>query len=107
MVLPTSFKGRSQMTVEFSSCRRVLPPFLSYLLLVTAVFFVVVFGLTALFGEPIARVPLAFALGGASLAWRNYSWLRFVRFDHRSIRLRARRRGYAVAVAERNRGRVL
>jgi hypothetical protein len=52
-------------------------------------------------------VPLFVALVGLVAAWRAYGWLRFARFDHRSIRLRARRASYAHALADRNGGRVV
>lgn len=66
-----------------------------WLACITAMFFVVVFGLAALFGNYGALVPLAIALVGLLAPWRAYGWLRFARFDHRSIRLRARRPSYA------------
>jgi hypothetical protein len=107
LTLPTSSDGNSRLTIEFGTCKRVPPPFLMWLACITAMFFVVVFGLAALFGNYVAFVPLALALVGLVAAWRAYGWLRFARFDHRSIRLRARRPSYARALAERNGGRVL
>ena len=92
---------------EVGTCKRVPPPYLMWLAFVTAMFFVVVFGLAALFGNYVALVPLGIALVGLVAAWRAYGWLRFTRFDHRSIRLRARRPSYARALADRNGGRVL
>jgi len=86
----------------------MLPPFAAYLLLLTSVFFAAVFGLASASGNGIAAyVPLALALAGVSASWRAYGWLRFASFDHRSIRLRVRRPGYARLLAERNGGRVL
>jgi hypothetical protein len=110
--LATAYKGgtsaaSSRITIEFGTCRRVPPPYLMWLACITAMFFVVVFGLAALFGNYVALVPLAFALVALVAAWRAYSWLRFARFDHRSILLRARRPSYARALADRNGGRVL
>ncbi len=55
----------------------------------------------------VLGLPLIVALAGLGFAWRGYGWLRFARFDHRSIRLRARRASYAQALAEKNGGRVL
>jgi hypothetical protein len=110
--LSTGYQGgadaaTSGITIEFGTCKRVPPPYLMWLACVTAVFFVVVFGLAALFGIDGALVPGAFSLVGLVAAWRAYGWLRFARFDHRSIRLRARRLSYARALADRNGGRVL
>lgn len=112
LTLPTAYKGGtssagSRITIEFGTCKRVPPPYLMWLACITAMFFVVVFGLAALFGNYGARIPLAVALVGLVAAWRAYGWLRFARFDHRSIRLRARRPSYARALADRNGGRVL
>lgn len=112
LTLPTGYNGgtrtaNSRFTIEFGTCKRVPPPYLMWLAFVTAMFFVVVFGLAALFGNYVALVPLGIALVGLVAAWRAYGWLRFTRFDHRSIRLRARRPSYARALADRNGGRVL
>jgi hypothetical protein len=112
MTLPTAYMGgtgavNSRITIEFGTCKRVAPPYLMWLACITAMFFVVVSGLAALFGHHGALVALAIALVGLVAAWRAYGWLRFARFDHRSIRLRARRPSYARALADRNGGRVL
>jgi hypothetical protein len=112
LTLPTKYTGGtgargSRITIEFGTCKRVPPPFLMWLAFLTAVFFAVVFGLAALFGSRGALVPLAVTVVGSVLAWRAYGWIRFARFDHRSIRLRVRRPSYARAVADKNRGRVL
>ena len=108
MRLPTERRRFVRMTIELPSCPRMLPPFAAYLLLLTSVFFAAVFGLASASGNGIAAyVPLALALAGVSASWRAYGWLRFASFDHRSIRLRVRRPGYARLLAERNGGRVL
>ena len=112
LTLPTKMKGGvsvagQRITIEFGTCKRVPPPYLMWLACITAMFFIVVFGLAALFGNVVAFVPLTVALVGLVLAWRAYGWLRFTRFDHRSLRLRARRVSYARALADKNGGRVL
>lgn len=94
-------------TVEVPSCRRMLPPFLAYLLLITAIFWTVVFGLAALFGKGIIAIVLTvLAVAAVFASWRAYGWIRFARVDHRSLRFRARRPGYAARLAECNNGRV-
>jgi hypothetical protein len=111
LALPTKYGGGgakwSGIIIQFGTCKRVPPPWLSWLGVVTSAFFVVVFGLMALFGKLVALVPLGVALVALVACWRAYSWLRFVRFDHRSIRLRARRSSYARALADENGGRVV
>ena len=108
MMLPTSRGESTRMTIEIPSCKKMLPPFAAYLLLITSAFFVVVFGLATLFGKgPVAAGLLALAIAGGIAAWRAYGWVRFAGFDHRSVRLRARRRGYAIALADRNHGRIV
>ncbi len=113
MKAPTKAKGIggavwTTVTIEVPSCRKMLPPFLAYLLLVTAIFFTVVFGLATLFGNGVvAAVLAALSLFAVFAAWRAYGWIRFARIDHRSLRFRARRPGYAAALAERNGGRVI
>lgn len=109
--LPTGSRGLggavSAISVEFGTCKRYPSPYLMWLACVATMFFVVVFGLAALFGNYVALVPLVLAGAGLAAAWRAYGWLRFARFDHRSLRLRARRPSYAHALADRNGGRVL
>jgi hypothetical protein len=105
--LPTARGVFTQRTLEFESCKKMLPPFLAYLLLVTAIFFTVVFGLAVVFGNWIALIPLAGSIAAIVGAWRAYGWLRFAGFDQRSIRLRVRRPEYAQALAEKNAGRVV
>jgi hypothetical protein len=113
LMLPTAITGltshrESRITIEVPSCRKMLPPFLAYLLLLTSIFFLVVFGLATIFGNGlVAGILAVLSAAGVVASWRAYGWLRFVRFDHRSLRFRARRPGYAVALAERNGGRVL
>lgn len=56
LTLPTGYNGgtrtaNSRFTIEFGTCKRVPPPYLMWLAFVTAMFFVVVFGLAALFGN--------------------------------------------------------
>ena len=110
LALPTNVRrsgGDTRITIEFRSCGRLPPPALSWLGFVTSMFFVVVFALALLFGRTPALVGLVLALLAAIASWRAFTWLRFARFDHRSIRLRARRRSYATAVADANGGRIL
>jgi hypothetical protein len=95
------------ITLEVPSCKRMLPPFAAYLLFIFSMFWVVVFGLVALFGTYVAFVPLVVALAGAFASWRAYGWIRFARVDHRSLRFRVRRASYAARLAEQNDGRVL
>ncbi|MEO8703260.1 MAG: hypothetical protein ABI867_24650 [Kofleriaceae bacterium] len=100
-------QGGSSMTLEFESCQKMLPPFLAYLLVVVAGFFAVVFGLMVVSGMVVAIIPLVVAIAAGVAAWRAYGWIRFARYDARSIRLRVRRPVYAFALAEKNHGRVI
>lgn len=107
---PTGINGLgytlTRLTVEVPSCRKMLPPFAAYLLFVIAMFWTVVFGLAAVFGNIVAVPLLVLAIAGAVAAWRAYGWIRFAGFDHRSFRFRVRRPGYARALADANRGRI-
>lgn len=113
LTLPTAARGvggatYTRKTIEIPSCRRMLPPFLAYLGWLTAVFLVVVLGLVGFFDRsPAALIGFAISVLAAASAWRAYGWVRFVGFDHRALRFRVRRRGYARALADANRGRVL
>ena len=95
----------TRMTIETPSCRRMLPPALAWLLVVTSAFWCVVFGLAALFGHVPALALLAASLAALYASWRAYGWIRFAGFDHRSLRFRVRRPAYARALADANRGR--
>jgi hypothetical protein len=107
MILPTQRSEQTRWTVEVPSCRRMLPPLLAYLLLVTSVFFLVVFGLALVFGNGLpAAIATGLALAATAASWRAYGWVRFAGFDHRSIRFRVRRRGYALALAAKHGGRI-
>lgn len=112
MALPTALRGlgyqETRWTIELSTCARTLPPFLAWLGVLTSAFFVTVFGLAALFGNGVpAFIALALVLAALAASWRAYGWLRFAKFNHRSLRFRVRRPGYARALAEANHGRVL
>jgi hypothetical protein len=108
MRLPTARKTWTAKTVSIPSCSKMLPPYLAWLLFVASGFWLVVFGLAAVFGNGApAIIGTVLAAAACVASWRAYGWIRFGSFDHRSFRFRARRRSYAVALAKLNNGRVL
>lgn len=106
----------THLAVDVPVCRRVRPPLLLSFLQVVVVFFLVAMGLGIVFQRWDRAPVLPTVLGGlfllallAAAVWlyRANSWLRFSRFDHRSFRLKARRKAYAIALGRLNGGRVI
>lgn len=105
----------TNIALDVPVCRRVWPPLLLAGLELVAVFLFVAILLAAVFETLALTAATAVGAGAALLAlgaaalWlrRARTWLRFARFDHRSFRLKARRRAYALDLARRNGGRVL
>lgn len=93
-------------------CKKVLPPLLlSFIFLVAAFFFVVVF-LGALFsimeGIPFGLLAILAVISIILLTVRKaQTWFRFTKFDQRSYQFKIRHEKYAIEFARLNGGRVL
>lgn len=107
--------GAKELHLRFDVpvCQRFVSPtywfFAGLFVVPLFIVFALITGANALDPRAPVVVPaiLTLLLGGASVwLYRQYTWLRFAHFDHRSFTFRARRRAYAEELARLNDGRL-